>query len=536
MYKIDCWLENSLERVYKNDSAMSNNFQKVNLAQNDKGSFQVCLRKKVNNGDIEKVNLKVEASKEIEVKARKIGYVPVPHFNTQTEAKELAGNLPGYVPDPLFENLEMTLVPGETCCYWISVITHEDTPAGTYPVNLILENEEGNTYQLKAEVDVYPLKIKERTDFPVTHWFYADALCDWYEVKPFDDKFWKIVKPYIQDLKEHGVNVIHTPIFTPPTDGIKRPNQLLKIKKIDRETYSFDWSDVRKWVNMALDCGMEYFEWVHFFSQWGVENALRIYENYDGCYEDDRLLWPPETAADSETYRNFLSQFLPEFKQFLEEENILEKSFFHVSDEPHGEEHLNNYKKARAILKELAPWMKVMDALSETAFAEITDMPIASIKSSREFREKNIPHWDYFCCGPRGPYLNRLLDTPLAKIRGTGWLLYQLNALGFLHWGYNYWYKSQTRKLIDPFKITDAKAWPGWAYGDPFVVYPGEKGPIDSIRWEVFSESLKDYALLQTLDLENDNNIISSFKSYKNYPKDSNWYQINRALLISKNV
>ena len=43
------------------------------------------------------------------------------------------------------------------------------------------------------------------------------------------------------------------------------------------------------------------------------------------------------------------------------------------------------------------------------------------------------------------------MDTPLAKIRMSGWLFYHLKAQGFLHWGYNYWYKSQTQQLIDPF-------------------------------------------------------------------------------------
>ena len=33
--------------------------------------------------------------------------------------------------------------------------------------------------------------------------------------------------------------------------------------------------------------------------------------------------------------------------------------------------------------------------------------------------------------------------------------------------------------------------------GDPFVVYPGPDGPVDSLRWEVFAASLQDYALLQ---------------------------------------
>jgi hypothetical protein len=105
----------------------------------------------------------------------------------------------------------------------------------------------------------------------------------------------------------------------------------------------------------------------------------------------------------------------------------------------------------------------------------------------------------------------------------AGWLFYRFQRLGFLHWGYNYWYKSQTRQLIDPFTCTDGAAWPGWAYGDTSLVYPGESGPIDSIRHEVFAESLQDYALLQTASVEPGGKLLSPLVDFNDFPKDETW-------------
>ena len=34
------------------------------------------------------------------------------------------------------------------------------------------------------------------------------------------------------------------------------------------------------------------------------------------------------------------------------------------------------------------------------------------------------------------------------------------------------------------------------------MIYPGKDGPIDSLRWEVFAESLQDYAILQTAAID----------------------------------
>jgi len=207
-------------------------------------------------------------------------------------------------------------------------------------------------------------------------------------------------------------------------------------------------------------------------------------------------------------------------------------SLFHLSDEPHGDEHRENYRKARELLRELAPWMKVMNALSEIQYARegLTDTPVPSIRVALDFAAEGLPSWCYYCCGPRGRFLNRLMDTPLAKIRMNGWLFYRWPLQGFLHWGYNYWYKSQTRERIDPFKTQDGLAWPGWAYGDCFMVYPGAEGPIDSIRWEVFSESLQDYALLQTLGVERGG--LKELKSFEDFPKSEKWLERTRKKLL----
>jgi hypothetical protein len=210
---------------------------------------------------------------------------------------------------------------------------------------------------------------------------------------------------------------------------------------------------------------------------------------------------------------------------FLKKHNLLKKSMFHLSDEPHGEEHMKNYRAFRKMLAELAPWMKVMDAISEIDYvrAGLTDMPVASENVVMDFIKDGIPCWVYYCCGPRGKFLNHLMDTPLAKIAMHGLLFYRWKLSGFLHWGYNFWYKRHTTQLIDPFAVNDAGAWPYWPHGDTFLVYPGENGPIDSIRWEVFSLSMQDYALLETLEIDRDDKCLADLRSFEDFPKDPNW-------------
>lgn len=384
--------------------------------------------------------------------------------------------------------------------------------------------------RMRATVDISPVVLAPRRNFHVTHWFYADAICDWYRVEPWSEPFWRICEKYLRNCAEHGLDTILVPLFTPPTDGVKRPTQLLRVER-RAKLYQFDWREVRRWIATAKKCGITHFEWTHLFSQWGVKNAIRIYEGHGF---DEKLLWRPDVGATSPTYRDFLAQFLPAFHRFLVAERLLDKSFFHLSDEPHGDEHLANYRCARVLLRELAPWMRVMDALSDIRYGRegLTDIPVPIIRTAKQFADEKISSWCYYCCEPRGRYLNRLLDTPLVKLRMGGWLFYRFDFDGFAHWGYNYWYQSQTRRLIDPFTVTDGCNWPGWAYGDTHVVYPGADGPIDSIRWEIFAESLQDYQLLQTLGVPRDGTLLAPLRDLDDFPKDALWLTTRRRQLL----
>jgi hypothetical protein len=529
--KMQCWLSSALRRWFPRSEPVSRRSLKLLAARGEQISLQACVRVS-ETLSAQPVSATATCPGGLPVRLRRVGCVPVPHHNTETRPEELdgVGHLPGYVPDPLFDESETLLAPGEVQSFWLTVTVPAEQEPGDYEITVRLQVGE-RARDLTATLTVSPVVLQPRQNFPVTHWFYADALCDWYQVAPWSAGFWPLVRKYFANFRAHGSDTLLTPLFTPPLDGVKRPTQLLHVTRQGRR-YVFDWRTVERWIATARACGIEQFEWSHFFTQWGVQHALRIYHE-QGL--DERLLWPPDTGATSDTYRDFLGQLLPELHSFLQRKRLLGKSFFHVSDEPHGEQHRANYIAARSLLRELAPWMQVMDALSEVEYGRggLTDMPIPSIRVTRQYYDEGIPSWTYFCCGPRGDYLNRLLDTPLAKMRYAGWLFHRFQREGFLHWGYNYWYQSQTRQLIDPFTVTDGLAWPGWAYGDTFLVYPGPQGPLDSLRHEVFAESLQDLALLQTCGVDPEGRELADLQDFNDFPKTEDWLLRRRGKLLS---
>jgi hypothetical protein len=94
----------------------------------------------------------------------------------------------------------------------------------------------------------------------------------------------------------------------------------------------------------------------------------------------------------------------------------------------------------------------------------------------------------------------------------------------------------ESEQAGDPFHDGSSSGWPNIPYGDPFVVYPGPDGPLDSIRWEVFAESLQDYAILQTAHIDPKNSMLSEIKTYADFPKSDKWIeaQLRKILVDTK--
>ena len=286
----------------------------------------------------------------------RVGYVPVRHLNAETPASEQdgVGHIPGYVPDPLFDENAMALPSRETHAFWFTVTPSRTATAGKTTMRVTVIPATGREAVRSVTVNLHDVTIRKRRNFRFMQWFNCDSLLDFYGCMAFDERFWTLFEAYARNQADHHQDVIHVPALTPATDGVKRPVQLLKITKSGRHTYAFDWSDVKRYIDTAKAAGLRFFEWSHLFTQWGCKHAIHV---YDGQGHDEKLLWKPDTPATSTTYRRFLEQFLPALRAFTDQEGILKNSYFHISDEPHGDEHLLLYRKARKLVREIAPWM-----------------------------------------------------------------------------------------------------------------------------------------------------------------------------------
>ena len=128
-----------------------------------------------------------------------------------------------------------------------------------------------------------------------------------------------------------------------------------------------------------------------------------------------------------------------------------------------------------------------MDALSEVDFAErgLMDVAVAEIAHIEDFIDKEFAEkWCYYCCGDWDKVSNRLLFMPSYRNRIIGLQMYKYGFDGFLHWGFNFYYCGCSYYKYNPYVSTSGNfCYPS---GDPFSVYPGDKGALPSIRALVF--------------------------------------------------
>jgi hypothetical protein len=142
----------------------------------------------------------------------------------------------------------------------------------------------------------------------------------------------------------------------------------------------------------------------------------------------------------------------------------------------------------------------IMDALSnyEIFASGVSEHPIAMTTFVNKFVEHGVKDlWTYYC-GDQG-VSNRFIAMPSARNRIIGVQLYKYHIVGFLHWGYNFYYNEKAYAFVNPFMNTCGEYFT--PAGDCFSVYPGPDGkPWPSIRMLVFYDALQDIRALELCD------------------------------------
>ena len=494
------WLDSMAKVFYDEEPVESIEGECPSFFVNEVFSVQLGI-KSTDESDNDQAEIEIGGLLAPFTKLREVVSVPVRYAGKARHGGEYLRKAPGLFPDLLkdIKDGKLRLTSG----YWQALhFTIDLRNAGKTKLNfgknnlIVTIKTEGNEYKKEIELEVLRGELP-RLSIYHTEWFHADCLADYYGVESLSERHWEIMANFIRHYGKSGMNTILVPTFTPPLDtevgGERTTVQLVEVHK-NGSSYSFIFDKVKRFIDICLESGIEYFEIAHLFTQWGANAAPKVMAYTEG---ELKKIFGWETDSEGEEYTHFLSFYLPALIKKLDEWGLNGKVFFHLSDEP-DENCIEKYSRLR---KRIAPFLgeyPILDAVSRYSFVErgIVDRPVPGNNHLELFLENNVKGlWTYYCCAQGDKVPNRFMSMPSVRNRIMGVLIYYFDIKGFLHWGYNFYNSQYSIEHINPYAVTDA----GGAFqaGDAFLVYPGRDGkPEDSLRMMALNEGFQDYRAL----------------------------------------
>lgn len=462
-------------------------------------SFQLAFRR--DEPGWQEVSVQAEGPIAENVHLRQVVDVPVRMANyPDGDPDTLHGGEPGLYPDLLRELRPHALkISPLWNCLWVDILPEGLLP-GKYPITLTLAGADGACLARRtAYVEVLDAALPPQK-LLLTRWFHSDGLARIYRTEAFSETHWQVIESQLRVAVKRGMNTLLTPIHTPPLDtavGHERMTTQLVDITLENGEYRFNMDKLRRWIRMALDCGITHFEAAHLYTQWGARHAPKIMATVEGEY---RRIFGWETEAVCPEYRAFLTAYIPAVRAVFREEGVEDRVRWHISDEPSAA-HLDSYLAARRQVDDLLDGCVIMDALSNFTYYQqgIVTHPVVATNHAEPFLHAGVPDlWVYYCCAQYKRVANMFIAMPSSRSRVLGFQLFRHNAAGFLHWGYNFYNCMGSHYGVNPYLDTDADC--GVPAGDPFQVYPGEDGnPEESIRLMVTAHALQDLRACELL-------------------------------------
>lgn len=509
----------SLYKVFPESEPENSKTCSFTALKNEPLSVQFAYR--IHDCKDDNLSLNVRLETDLPVSLYSVGYVPVAH----TEVSGLDDHYsPGLFPDILFPkkvnpeikklrpfppvNTEVgekiVLHAGKDCwkSIWLTFGEQKECPAGEHIVRVVFYSRVdcAPVGECSIKVKIIDAKLPKQT-LKYTNWLHCDCIADVYDVEMFSDRFFAILERFVRLAAQNGMNTLLTPCFTPPLDTefgeYRRPAQLVKVDVLDGK-YQFDFSLLKRFMDLAKKCGIRYFEHSHLFSQWGAEYAPQIIATVNGR---ERRIFGWHTKASGKKYAEFLRAYIAALLEFLKQEKMDKYFLYHISDEP-SEGHLNSYKKAKSLIGDMLEGYTMIDALSSYGLYEkgAVQTPVVSTNNVQDFKGRCKSYWCYYTGDEvKAGQSNRFIVCSSERNRMLGIQMYTGQVEGFLHWALNYYYDIASQGVFDPSK--DPNGYSGRAAGSTYLVYPAADGEVyQSIRQKIFYEGINDFRALKLLE------------------------------------
>ncbi len=392
---------------------------------------------------------------------------------------DLTRPAPARFPDCLAEERQCDMTNGALKAIYLTLRIPAAAEPGEYRGNLTVSSGE-TTAALPVTLTVYPLTLPDQRHVLVAEWFSTGQFKKFHGVESAQsDRYWQILRAYAKNMVEHRQNTFEIRL------------SLIKTMLDDNGKYSFDFSEFDRFAQVFWDTGrMDAMETGPVTERvpggWSSPNIkirefFTVYEKADG-------------KAKKVGGEEYLANFLPAFVNHLREKKWLDKTLFHICDEP-ANHNVTDWQQASDFIHRHAPELRRIDAIETPHCLDRLEVWVPKLDhlstwqgTFEDAQRRGNEMW-FYTVGiyQGGSLMNKTVDVRLIETRLMHWLNYRYDLKGYLHWGFNQW-------TADPWNA------PGQHRGDGWHVYPKKDGLLDSLRWEQMRNGLQDYECLWLLE------------------------------------
>ncbi len=389
---------------------------------------------------------------------------------------ELVAKFPASIPDPFWESATIPVAAGATQPLWIEAEIPVDAAPGEYAGTVTIRWK-GGSASLPLTLTVFDFEMPAARGQQVTNWFVFPGVG--YDVKRDSPEWWALAAKFARAMAAHRQTCFKADLADIETVYDPARGFVCDFRYLDRWAETFFGAGLER---------LELFQAGRATEKWVDDPACRV------APADLKVAAPPGVELTAEQK---LRGVLAQVERHVGENGWRGRVMIHVADEPFMHM-LPTYAAVARIVREAAPSLRIIEAVEATGFDGAVDVLVPKLnhldlwRPSFE-REKAAGRevWFYTCCHPWGRYPNRFLDLPLVKTRALHWIEYLYGLDGYLHWGLNFFAGT------DPY--SEAGISEGLPLGDRAIMYPGQDGPVGSLRWSAMRDGLQDYEYLLAL-------------------------------------
>lgn len=435
------------------------------------------------------------------VETRYVGYVPVevshPARGDFPRVDEIAGRgvsgdrAPDVVGDPLLEADSVDVPAHRAQGIWFTFAIPADATAGSYEgtISIDVDGRDPTTYDVELTVRDVVLPESADAKFHLDLWLHPDSIAAEHGVEPWGDRHWSLLEAYFDDLAAAGQGpvaavVLHEPWHREWLGGATRPQTATGFSSLVEwhfdGTWSFDFERFDRFVETALDHGLG--PTISAYSMLTFRSPQRLsYYDGDGSFRVEEL------QAGDDRWREAWAAFLESFGEHLDERGWRERTYLAFDERPREE-----MEAALSVIEDTEPGFldRIRVAGSHDVASFTHDLSVhyhefpvddEMVDERRDAGKLTTLYFAHPVTHPR-----TFSYSPAVETRIQPWIAAENDLDGLLRWSYNSW----------PHDVFENPVF-RYPQGSEYFVYPGEDGPMSSIRWELLREGIGEYELVR---------------------------------------